>query len=94
MLAQGFLPVMLNLPDQIPKEILKCLRNYLVILILSRLFKDISLCLVKEAPLYNLYLKGGISHTQRVLIETIKEIKKHIPNMSGLKELLETFLLL
>jgi elongator complex protein 3 len=73
--------VMLNLPGSSPKRDIEMFKELFSNPDFKPDYLKIYPCaLVKEAPLYNLYLKGEYKpYTKEVLIETIKEIKKHIP---------------
>lgn len=73
--------IMLNLPKSNPKKDIEMFKE----LFSNENFKPDYLkiypcALVKEAPLYNIYLKKEYKpYTKDVLIKTIKEIKKDIP---------------
>ena len=73
--------IMLNLPKSNPKKDVEMFRE----LFSNENFKPDYLkiypcALVKEAPLYDIYLKKEYKpYTKDTLIKTIKEIKKHIP---------------
>ena len=73
--------VMLNLPGSNPKRDIEMFRELFNNPDFKPDYLKIYPCaLVKEAPLYNLYLEKKYKpYTKEVLIETIKEIKKHIP---------------
>ena len=73
--------VMLNLPGSNPQRDIEMFKELFSNPDFKPDYLKIYPCaLVKEAPLYNLYLKGKYKpYTKEVLIETIKEIKKHIP---------------
>jgi len=73
--------MMLNLPGSNPQKDIEMFKELFSNPSFKPDYLKIYPCaLVKEAPLYNLYLKGEYRpYTKEVLIETINEIKKHIP---------------
>ncbi len=73
--------MMLNLPGSDPKRDIEMFKELFSNPSFRPDYLKIYPCaLVKEAPLYDLYLKGKYKpYTKEVLIETIKEIKKYIP---------------
>lgn len=73
--------MMLNLPGSDPKKDIEMFKEIFTNPDFKPDFLKIYPCaLVKEAPLYKLYLKGKYkSYSEKTLINTIKEIKKKIP---------------
>jgi elongator complex protein 3 len=73
--------MMLNLPGSNPQKDIEMFKELFSNPSFKPDYLKIYPCaLVKEAPLYNLYLKGKYKpYTKEVLIETIKKIKKYIP---------------
>ncbi|MFA5228172.1 MAG: tRNA uridine(34) 5-carboxymethylaminomethyl modification radical SAM/GNAT enzyme Elp3 [Candidatus Paceibacterota bacterium] len=73
--------MMLNLPGSNPKRDIEMFKELFNNPNFKPDYLKIYPCaLVKEAPLYNLYLKGKYKpYTRDVLIKTINEIKKYVP---------------